>query len=270
LLTWDPPDQRYFSHGLDRGVLFIPGREAMPWNGLQGFDENSAAATTLYYRDGVIYLADADAGDFTGQISAIFYPRQFGECIGIPEVADGFFADGQKPKRFGFSYRTLIGSGTKGDMFGYEIHLVYNCMASIGQRSRRTINGSSPEPTTFTFDVVSTPVKLTGFRPTAHFKIDTRGMDDSLIADLENLIYGDDVIPTEMPDPNVLYDMMNFGSAMIVTDHGDGTFSVEGSQENVPMIDDDHFQLNNINATAPDAAGHYVISPGGTTTVVVG
>jgi len=269
VLKWDEPDKRYYSHGLDRGVLYIPGRDPLPWNGLQGFDENSAGTTTLYYRDGVIYLADADAGDFTGQISAIFYPREFGECIGIPEVADGFFADGQKPKRFGFSYRTLIGSGTKGDMFGYEIHLVYNCMATIGQRNRRTIN-ASPEPTTFTFDTVCTPVKLAGYRPTSHFKIDTRGMDESLVQDLETLIYGDGVTPGVLPDPNILYDMMNFGDAIVVTDHGDGTFDVEGSQENVLMLTDHHIQLNNINATAPDVNGAYTISDGGTTTVVVG
>lgn len=269
MITWDDPDKRYYSHGLDRGVIYIPGRDPIPWNGLLGYDESSAAITTLYYRDGVIYLADADAGDFTGQISALFYPREFGECVGIPEVTDGLFADGQKPKRFGMSYRTLIGSGTKGDLFGYEIHLVYNCMASIGQRSRRTIN-SSPEPTSFTFDVVCTPVKMIGRRPTAHYKIDTRNMSPSIITDLENLIYGNGSTVGVMPDPNVLFDMMNFGDAVTVTDHGDGTFTVEASQDNVVMIDDTHVELNNINSTAPDASGHYVISPGGTTTVEVG
>lgn len=269
MLTWDKPDQRYYSHGLDRGVLFIPGRDPIPWNGLQGFEENSAGATTMYYRDGVIYLADADAGDFSGQISAIFYPDEFGECLGIPEVTDGLYVDGQKPKRFGMSYRTLIGSGTKGDLFGYQLHLVYNCMATIGTRSRKPI-GDTPTPVAFTFDVNCTPVKMTGFRPTAHIAIDSRNMSQSTIDDLEALIYGTDTVPGVMPDPDVLFDMMNFGDALVVTSHADGTFDVEGSADNVVMLDDYSIQFNNINATVPAADGSYVISDGGTTTVVVG
>lgn len=266
MLTWDKPDQRYYSHGLDRGVLYLTGRDPIPWNGLQGFEESSAGTTTLYYRDGVIYLADADAGDFSGQIAAIFYPDEFGECLGIPEATDGLYVDGQKPKRFGMSYRTLIGSGTKGDMFGYQIHLVYNCMGTLGTRSRKPI-GNSPEPVPFAIDVVCTPVKMTGFRPSAHYAIDSRGMSQATITELENLIYGDGVTPGELPDPDVLYDLMNFGDALIVTDHGDGTFDVTGSNDNLVMLDDYHVQLNNINATAPDAAGQYVLSTGGNTTV---
>lgn len=272
MLTWDDPDKRYYSHGLDRGALYIPGRAPIPWNGLQGFDENSAGSTTIYYRDGVIYLADAEPGDFSGQITAIFYPAEFGECIGLPEATDGLFVDAQKPKQFCMSYRTLIGSGTRGDMFGYELHLVYGCMATIGTRSRRPI-GESTTPTSFTFDVVCTPARLPGFRPTAHYVIDTRGMDQSKIDQIEALLY--DESNQWLPDPELFFDMMNYGDAIVVTDHGDGTFSVEGSNDNVvsgvdePTLEEHHIRFNNINATAP-VDGVYDISDGGATTVVVG
>lgn len=273
MLDWDDPDKRYYSHGLDRGALYIPGRPPLPWNGLQGFDENTNGSTAMYYRDGVVYLADADAGDFSGQISAIFYPNEFGDCIGIPEATDGFFVDGQKPKQFSLSYRTLVGSGSRGDMFGYQLHLVYGCMATPGTRSRKSLN-NSPEPTTFTFDVVCTPVKLPGFRPAAHYVIDTRGMDQSKIDELEALLYdGTDGV---LPAPLVFFDIMNYGDALVVTDHGDGTFSVEGSNDNVvrgmddPVLQDHQFRINNLNSTAPDVNGEYTISDGGTTTVVVG
>ena len=272
MLDWDDPDKRYYSHGLDRGALYIPGRPPLPWNGLQGFDENTNSTTAMYYRDGVIYLADAEAGDFSGQISAIFYPQEFGECIGIPEATDGFFVDGQKPNPFCISYRTLVGSGSRGDMFGYQIHLVYGCMATIGTRSRKSLS-NTPEPTIFTFDVVCTPVKLPGFRPAAHYVIDTRGMDQSKIDELEALLY--DGIVGHLPDPLIFFDLMNYGDAIVVTDHSDGTFSVEGSNENVVTVlsdsslEEHHVRFNNINATAP-VDGEYVISDGGTTTVVVG
>lgn len=270
MLTWDKPTERYYHHGLDRGVLYPPGGGAVAWNGLQSFDEGSESpATTMYYRDGVVYLADADASDFSGKLTAIYFPDEFSECLGMPEATDGLYVDNQKPKRFDFAYRTLIGSGGIDDRFGYQIHLVYQAMASVSTRSRQTL-GEGNAPTSFDFDIVCTPVKLPGYRPTAHYVIDTRGMSPSTLTQIENLLYGVGATPGRMPTPTELFDIMNFGDAIRVTSHADGTFTVEASSDNIQMLDFDHFQLNNINATAPNAAGEYVISDGGTTTVTTG
>jgi hypothetical protein len=247
MLQWDKLDERYYEHGVDRGVLYIPGKNPIPWNGITGVEEGSNGASSVLYRDGVIYLAEVDASDHTAQMTALFFPDEFGVCLGIPQATDGFFVDNQKPKRFGLSYRSLIGNGTKGDMFGYQIHLVYNAMASIGTRSRKTI-GEGTEPVEFNFDLVCTPVKLPGYRPSAHYIIDTRNMSPSTIAELEDILYGDGETPGTLPDPVVLYDLMNFGDTIIVTDHGDGTFSIEGSHDNVYMTDAIRWQVDNINA----------------------
>jgi hypothetical protein len=247
----------------------LQGSVAIPWNGLTGVEEGSSGESSLLYRDGVVYLADSDASDFTASMSALFFPDEFGECIGIPEVADGFFVDDQKPKRFSLSYRSLIGSGTEGDMFGYQIHLVYNIMASIGTRSRKSM-GSEIEPIQFAFDLVCTPVKLPGYRPTAHYIIDTRNMSLSTISAIEDILYGTSTQAPRFPTPTELFDLMNYGVAIIVTDHGDGTFSIEGSNDNVVETDSNHFQVHNINSTTPDVNGEYTISDGGATTVVVG
>lgn len=268
MLNWDAPDERYYAHGLDRGVLYLPGRDPIPWNGLTGFDEGvESSVTTMYYRDGVVYLADAEASDFSGKVTSIFWPPEFGECLGFPQVVDGLFVDNQKPKRFGMAYRSLIGSGTRGDMFGYQIHLVYNAMAAIGTRSRRTL-GENIETMEFDFDLVCTPVKLAGYRPTAHYVIDTRNMSKSKIAEIENILYGDAVTPGELPDPQILFDLMNYGDAITVVVHTDGTFTVEGSAEHIFALDNHHFQMNNINGV-DNGDGTYVISDGGSTDVIV-
>lgn len=267
MLTWDDPNERYYAHGLDRGVLYIPGLNPIPWNGLTGFDEGSSGVSSMLYRDGVVYLADVDAGDFSGQLTTIFYPDEFGKCVGIPEVVDGFFVDNQKPKRFGFAYRTLVGSGTEGDMFGYQIHLVYNALASIGTRSRKTL-GNDATPVEFNFDIVCTPMKVPGYRPTAHYIIDTRSVSPALVTEIENMLYGDGVTPGSLPAPVVLFDKLYV--AIVVTKYADGTFMVEGSTTNVVMLDAIHFQINNVNSTEPDVNGQYIISDGGTTTVVLG
>jgi hypothetical protein len=268
MLTWGKPNERYYQHGLDRGVLYIPGRDPIAWNGLTGFDEGSEqGSTTVLYRDGVVYLADSDASDFRGKMSALFFPDAFGACIGFPKVTDGFFVDSQKPKRFGMSYRSLIGSGSAGDMFGYQIHLVYNCMASVSTRSRRTL-GEDSAPVVFDFDLVCTPVKLPGYRPSAHYVIDTRGMSASKLAEIETIIYGDDETPGELPDPEVLFDLLNYGDAIVVTVHPDETFTVVASNDNLEALDESHFIMRNINGV-DIGDGLYTISDGGTTDVII-
>jgi len=265
MLTWDPPDERYYEHGLDRGVLYIPGMNPVPWSGLSGFEEGSGGSSSLLYRDGVVYLADAEASDFSGKMDAIFFPNEFHKCIGIPEATDGLYVDNQKPKRFGLSYRSLIGSGGSDDLFGYQIHLVYNCMATIAPRSRQTL-GADNAPVMFSFDIACTPVKLPGYRPTAHYIIDTRYMSADRIAAIEALLY--DPEATGLPDPSDLYDMMHFGDAITVTLHTDGYFTVEGSSANVYATGPYSFQMDNING-ADLGGGFYSLSDGGNTDVII-
>lgn len=267
MITWDEPNKRYYQQGLDRGVLYIGSAAPIPWNGLQNFDEGSEGTTELLYRDGKVFLADADASDFGGQLKSIMYPDQFGACIGIPKVADGFFVDNQKPKRFSMSYRTLVGSGTEGDMFGYQIHLVYNCMATIAPRSRQTLNGDA-NPVEFNFNVTCTPVKLPGYRPTAHYVIDTRGLSQSTIEEIEGILYGVGETPGRMPEPLELYEMLNFGSAMIFHVHNDGTFTVSGSSDNLEFVPPHSFLMSNINAV-DNGDGTYLVSDGGDTDVII-
>ena len=270
MLTWDKTDERYFHTGIDRGVLYPSGLDPVVWNGITGVDDGGNGANEVSYLDGKIFLADSDATDFAAKLSAFNFPDEFMACIGMPQVADGLILDNQKPKRFSFSYRSLIGSGLTGDQFGYQIHLVYNAMASIGGTSRKTIN-NTPSPLEFTFDLVCTPVKLTGFRPTAHYIIDTRRLDPETIAELESILYGsaDGTVVGRMPTPTELFEMLNFGPAIDVTYYtADETINFKGMRSNVFMTGDDTYQINNVNAV-DNGDGTYDISDGGDTTVTV-
>lgn len=267
MITWDDPDKRYYQHGLDRGVLYIPTIDPVPWNGLISFDEGGEGSSEMMYRDGVVYLGDAEPGDFVGKMTAIMYPDAFSACIGIAKATDGLYVDNQKPQRFNLSYRTLIGSGSRGDMFGYQIHLVYNCLATVGQRQRRTI-GKDTAPIEFNFDVTCTPVKLAGYRPTAHYVIDTRGMSQSTIDSLEEILYGTATTPGRFPTPTELYDLMNFGDAIQYTVHTDGTYTVVASNSNLEELTATSFIVRNVNGL-DNGDGTYVISDGGTTTVIL-
>lgn len=255
-ITWDDPNSRYYHTGVDRGVLYLPN-DAIPWNGITGATENGGGAASVLYRDGVIYFADVEASDFSGNVTAFFWPDKFSKCLGMPEIAPGFSIDNQRPTPFGLSYRSLIGSGTEGDMFGYQIHLIYNAVASIGSRQRKTLT-DTPEIMEFSFDIVCTPIKVPGFRPAAHFIIDTRNLDPAALVTLEDLLYGDGEVAAHLPRPDELYDILNFGSAITFVDHGDGTWTATGSSQNLVDNGDGTISIFNVNGT-DNGDGTYIL-----------
>lgn len=247
-IVWDDLDDRYFQTGLDRGVLYPKTGIPVPWNGLTGLDEVGNGTKTILYRDGRIFYADVEPGDYEGSLSAYFYPDEFAICAGIPQATDGLFVDNQKPQRFSLSYRNLVGSGLTGDIFGYQIHLVYNATASIGTRSRKTMT-NTPEIMELAFDLVAVPVKLPGMRPSAHYILDTRFIDAPTLAQLEAILYGIGAVPGRMPLPLELFDLMNFGSSITFIDNLDGTWTAQGSNANIIDNGDGTWSINNVNGT---------------------
>lgn len=277
MLIWDAPDESFYEHGINRGVLYpskVPDGQptAYAWNGITGFDEGSSGESTVLYRDGRVFLADVDASDFSGHLTAFTFPDPFGECIGIGKVADGFHVDNQKPKRFGFCYRTLVGSGAADDQFGYQIHLIYNAVASVAPRSRKTAteNISMVE---FEFDLVCTPIHLAGYRPSAHYIIDTRGLGEQTLKDLETILYGEEFEPLSplveqtfapltsgrLPTPDELANLLSYGDKILYTDNGDGTWTARGANKNVVLHDDGTFEIHNTNGV-DHGDGTYTLS----------
>lgn len=265
MLTWDPPNERYFHQGLDRGVIYIGEEDPVVWNGLTNVEEGGGGETTVIYRDGKIILAGVEASDFSANVSAFFFPDELSACLGIPEVAENLYVDNQKPKRFSMSYRTLVGNGSSGDLFGYQIHLIYNAVASIGTRARKTLS-DSPEMMPFSFALVCTPIKLAGYRPSAHYIIDTRGMNAGQLKDLEDILYGVDVTPGRMPTAVELFELMDFGVTMRVYNNGDETYKITGASQYFTDNGDGTYTVTNINAVVD--GDDYDISDGANTVIV--
>ena len=193
-LVWDQVGERLYETGVDRGVLFPFSNNAyekgVAWNGLSSVSENpSGAEASPIYADNIKYLNLMSAEDFSATIEAYTYPDEFAECDGSASIATGVSIGQQKRKMFGFSYRTKIGNDVDGDEYGYKIHLVYGCLASPSEKSHNTIN-DSPEAITFSWSVNTTPVEVTGFRPTSHLIIDSTKVDPAKLVFLEGYIYG--------------------------------------------------------------------------------
>lgn len=198
-LSWDQVGERDYETGVDRGVVYpFNGTTKLydsgyAWNGLTAVNENpSGAEATALYADNMKYLELRSAEQFGMTVEAYTYPDEFAILDGTAAPVTGVYLGQQKRGLFGFSYRTKVGNDVDGDDAGYKLHLVYGCMASPSSKNYATIN-DSPEAITFSWEVTTTPVQVSGFKPVCTIVIDTTKLDTAgktALAALEQILYG--------------------------------------------------------------------------------
>ena len=195
-LVWDQTGERYYETGVKMGVLYPQSAsgtypKGVVWNGLTAVTESpSGAEATPLYADDVKYLNLYSAEEFGATIEAYTYPDEFAECDGSAEIATGVTIGQQNRKAFGLCYRTTIGNDTDGNDHGYKLHIIYGAMASPSEKAYATIN-DSPEAITFSWEITTTPVSVSGFKPTASVTIDSTKVDGTKLKQLEAILYGD-------------------------------------------------------------------------------
>lgn len=197
-LVWDDTGKRTYETGVDHGVLYPINTESnkydngVAWNGLTAVTESpSGAEATDLYADNIKYLSMRSAETFGATIEAYTYPDEWVACDGSAELVDGVVIGQQSRKTFGLCYRTVIGNDVSGNDYGYKLHLIYGCTASPSEKGYSTIN-DSPEAITFSWEVTTTPVNVTDFKPTACVIIDSTKADATCLAALEAILYGSD------------------------------------------------------------------------------
>lgn len=206
-LMWDNVGERYYETGVDKGVVYVQGSDGkygngVPWNGLTAVTESpSGAEANPLYADNIKYLNLMSNEEFGATIEAYTYPEEFKECDGSKSIAEGITIGQQKRKAFGMCYRTLLGNDVDGTDYGYKIHLIYGALASPSERAYATVN-DSPEAITFSWEVTTTPVNVTGSKPTAHLEIDSTKVTPENLAKIEAALYGDDSAEPTLPTPD--------------------------------------------------------------------
>ena len=195
-LSWDGTGERLFEAGVDRGVLYPQNSDGtyaagVAWNGLTGVTESpEGAEPNDLYADNIKYATLRSAETFGATIEAYTFPAEFYDCDGTAQAYTGVYVGQQTRKSFGFCYRTMIGSDTHSDISaGYKLHIIYNATASPSERSYETIN-DSPDAITLSWEVSTTPVPVTGYKPTATIVIDSTKADPDDLATLEATLYG--------------------------------------------------------------------------------
>ena len=195
-LVWDKTGERLYETGVKNGVLYIPTSgvysKGVAWNGLTAVTESpSGVEATALYADDIKYLSLMSTEEFGATIEAYTYPDEFAECDGSADIADGVTIGQQTRKTFGLCYKTTIGNDVDGNGHGYKLHIIYGALASPSEKAYATIN-DSPEAITFSWEITTTPVNVTGAKPTASLVIDSTKADPTKLAALEDILYGKD------------------------------------------------------------------------------
>ena len=216
-LEWDKTGEHLYETGVDHGVLYFPDqtgayKNGVAWNGLISVSESpSGAEATGQYADNIKYLNLISAEEFGATIEAYTYPEEFEACNGNKELVDsaGVYVGQQSRSVFGFCYRTMIGNDTDGQDHGYKLHLVYGCQVSPSEKAYQTIN-DSPEALTFSWELSTTPVNVTGKKPTALLVIDSTKIDSTKLAKIEAKLYGDETSTgAVLPTPDEIAEILN-------------------------------------------------------------
>lgn len=194
-LVWDATGERLYETGVSQGVLYVQNTDGtypqgVAWNGLTSVTESpSGAEATALYADDIKYLSLMSAEEFGATIEAYTYPDEFAQCDGSAELAAGVTIGQQDRKTFGMCYKTVLGNDSESNNYGYKLHIIYGAKASPSEKAYATIN-DSPEAITFSWEVTTTPVNVSGFKPTASLTIDSTKVDAEKLTALENILYG--------------------------------------------------------------------------------
>ena len=211
-LAWDASGERLYETGVKQGVLYVMNSNVygngVAWNGLTAITESpSGAESTPLYADDIKYLDLRSTEEFGATIEAYTYPDEFAACDGSASLADGVSIGQQARKMFGLCYRTTVGNDTDGTDHGYKLHLIYGATASPSEKAYETIN-DSPEAITFSWEITTTPVSVTGFKPTASISIDSTKADPTCLAALEEKLYGGESTEPTLPLPDEVKTIM--------------------------------------------------------------
>ena len=211
-IIWDKTGDKIYETGVSKGVLYVQGatgayENGVAWNGLTAVTESpSGAEATPLYADNIKYLNLMSAEEFGATIEAYTYPDAFGACNGEAELTAGVAIGQQTRKAFGMAYQTKVGNDVNADL-GYKIHLIYGALAAPSEKAYATVN-DSPEAITFSWEITTTPVEVTGFKPTATLVIDSTKVNADKLAALEAVLYGSESEEARLPLPNEVLELV--------------------------------------------------------------
>ena len=202
-LVWNESGKKLFETGVSECALYVMNSgaygEGVAWEGVTKVSEApSGAEPTKLYAGNTVYATLMSKEEYGATIETYMYPDEFKVCNGEAAVAKGVSIGQQERSMFGMVYKTLIGSDTDGNDHGYKLHIVYGCVVKPSSKDHETVN-DSPSASTMSFEIATTPVNITGKKPTATLEIDSTTADKTCLEALEAKLFG-----TETEAPTLL------------------------------------------------------------------
>ena len=255
-LQWDVVGERLYETGVDKGVLYVrDGAGDYPlgvaWNGLTTVTESpSGAESNKQYADNIVYLNLLSVEEFGATIEAFTYPTEFEACDGT-KLVNGVAIGQQGRDVFGLAYRTRVGDDIDGTDAGYKIHLVYGALAAPSEKAYATIN-DSPEAISFSWEITTTPVSVTGEKPTALLTINSATADPAKLAALEAILFGSvgDHARLQLPDEVLALFASGLTNVDLGTPANQPTYVSGTHVVTLPNVTGVQWKINGVNKTA--------------------
>ena len=197
-LVWDKTGERRIETGGGHCALYVydPAQKTygkgVAWNGITAISEKpEGAEATDLYADNILYLSMLSAEKLKATIEAYTYPDEFEQCDGSATLTKGVKIGQQDRLAFGLVYRTKIGDDVAGQDKGYKLHILYGCKASPSEKGYKTVN-DSPEAISFSWELSTTPVNVSGAKPTSLLTISSLDVDSGKLKTLEAKLFGSD------------------------------------------------------------------------------
>lgn len=259
-LVWDQVGERVYQSGVSRGVLYLHDGTVEPWNGLIDIEESENAERKSFYLDGVKFLENLTPSDFEGKLRAFTYPDAFDSVNGVVSLAPGLEYHEQPPKSFNLSYQTMIGNDVEGLSLGYKIHILYNVIAKPEGHTYSSLSEVA-QAAEFSWTLTGTPPIVKKYRPTVHLTIDSRTTPPEILALLEAQLYGTAKTNPSLPSIQDVGEYFGFRGALLIIDHGDGTWTAFDEADNyITMEDTTTFRIDYADATYLDPVTYTISS----------
>lgn len=213
-LVWDQVGNREYETGVSKCALYPQESngsypKGVAWNGITTVTESpSGAEPTALYADNIKYLNILSTEEFAATIEAYTYPDEFAKCDGSAELLEGVSIGQQKRQAFGLCYKTQLGNDVDGNDHGYKLHIIYGALAAPSEKGYGTVN-DSPEAITFSWELSTTPVNVSGMKPTATVLIDSTKVAPAKLAALEKVLYGSENADARLPLPDEIKTIMD-------------------------------------------------------------
>ena len=222
-LNWD---QRPYAFGIDQGVVSIHNGPTLPWNGLVSVKYDDKATLINRYFEGLPLPLRIRPTDTSGSITAYSIPNE------LIETRNQGLVTKRKRPTFDFCYREMTNDG-------YRLHIFYNVKIAPGESVFL-----KDEPTGFDLSFMTRPVSIEKFEPSAHFILDTNAMDPYVRLEVESRIFGDINFDHKIPSMETIISFIPVTDFIVVTDLGDGLFTIEAPDHILSMVDADTFTID--------------------------